>query len=304
MVELDMLCLTQPNREIALPIGVGLTTPEDVFKQCIENDRVAMDDLKLIERGGRDGNGQRAERPDLGVPDHSVYISKATFQRATLATADGRDDRLEAAFSTGTRLDQETKSSLEKKPGLFQYLLTGLGVGAIALLIAEAAIFLTTRPGPVESASAGEPIALVCQESEPTAVLVDRPDYQYQGGSRFYGRLVNGKPADGRGTMLYASGNRYDGEYREGQRNGCGTFTFKNGRRYVGEFKDDVFSGRGVWTFENGDRYVGDFKYSKCHGKGKFIFADGTSQSGTWRRGNLIGGDLSCDRGSVDLPDS
>ena len=120
-------------------------------------------------------------------------------------------------------------------------------------------------------------------------------------GTRFYGKFEAGQPLDGWGSMLYANGNRYDGEYRDGTRNGCGTFTFSNGRRYVGEFSNDLFSGRGVWMLENGDRYIGDFEFNKCNGEGMFIFVDGTSKSGIWQQGRLVDSDLMCDSPSADL---
>ncbi|MEO1401463.1 MAG: pentapeptide repeat-containing protein [Cyanobacteria bacterium J06635_1] len=184
-----------------------------------------------------------------------------------------------------------------------------LGAGAIAFFTAAIAIYLTTRSGaatPVGTASPDQAkqLEMVCNESELTPVVTADPDYRYQDGTRFYGQFIEGKPADGRGTMIYTSGNRYDGKYVKGRRNGCGTFTFTNGRRYVGEFKDDLFSGRGTWFLENGDRYVGDFEYNNCNGEGVFIFADGSSKSGIWQQGRLVGSELSCDRGPTDLPDS
>ncbi|MEM9266951.1 MAG: pentapeptide repeat-containing protein [Cyanobacteria bacterium P01_F01_bin.13] len=179
-----------------------------------------------------------------------------------------------------------------------------LAVGAIALVIPT--LYLTLRPRPPKfvTPDGTVTIQLVCNEPDVTPLNADQPDHTYQNGTQFYGKFGDGKPANGRGSMLYANGNRYDGEYRDGQRNGCGTFTFTNGRRYVGEFDDDLFSGRGMWILENGDRYIGDFEFNKCNGEGVFIFADGTSKSGIWQQGRLVDGDLTCDRTPIDLPDS
>ena len=144
-------------------------------------------------------------------------------------------------------------------------------------------------------------IQLVCNEPDVVPLVTDAPSHTYQNGTRFYGKFEAGQPLDGWGSMLYANGNRYDGEYRDGTRNGCGTFTFSNGRRYVGEFSNDLFSGRGVWMLENGDRYIGDFEFNKCNGEGVFIFVDGTSKSGIWQQGRLVDSDLMCDSPSADL---
>ncbi|MEM7066041.1 MAG: pentapeptide repeat-containing protein [Cyanobacteria bacterium P01_B01_bin.77] len=144
-------------------------------------------------------------------------------------------------------------------------------------------------------------IQLVCNEPDITPLEANTPDHTYQNGIQFYGQFDDGQPADGRGSMLYPNGNRYDGEYLGGQRNGCGTFVFENGRRYVGQFHNDLFSGRGMWTLENGDRYIGDFEFNKCNGEGVYIFADGTSKSGIWQQGRLVDGDLTCDSAGVDM---
>ncbi len=41
------------------------------------------------------------------------------------------------------------------------------------------------------------------------------------------------------GTMTWADGDKYVGEFKNGKRNGQGTYIFADGDKYVGEFKDD-----------------------------------------------------------------
>ncbi|MBX2863123.1 MAG: pentapeptide repeat-containing protein [Leptolyngbyaceae cyanobacterium MAG.088] len=177
-------------------------------------------------------------------------------------------------------------------------------VGSIAL--STTALYLALRPKSPKfvTPDGTVTIQLVCNEPDVTPLSAQVPEHVYQNGTRFYGPFKDGKPATGRGSMLYSNGNRYDGEYRNGQRNGCGTFTFDNGRRYVGEFHNDLFSGRGVWMLENGDRYIGDFEFNKCNGEGVYMFADGTSKSGIWQQGRLVDGDVTCDHHAIDLPKS
>ena len=38
------------------------------------------------------------------------------------------------------------------------------------------------------------------------------------------------------GTYTYANGDRYDGEWTDGKRNGMGTYTWANGQKFVGQF--------------------------------------------------------------------
>lgn len=176
-------------------------------------------------------------------------------------------------------------------------------LGAIAI---AAALYFALRPKSPKfvTPDGTVTIQLVCDEPDIApieAIEVAEPDHTYQNGIQFYGQFDDGQPANGRGSMIYPNGNRYDGEYRNGQRNGCGTFVFDNGRRYVGQFENDLFSGRGVWTLENGDRYIGDFEFNKCNGEGVYIFADGTSKSGIWQQGRLVDGDLTCDSADADM---
>ncbi|MEO0805733.1 MAG: pentapeptide repeat-containing protein [Cyanobacteria bacterium J06643_4] len=128
--------------------------------------------------------------------------------------------------------------------------------------------------------------------------------YQYEDGSVYYGKVERGQPADGAGTMVYATGNRYDGEYKQGRREGCGTFSYTNGRRYIGQFAKDKFNGQGTWILENGERYIGSFENNQCSGQGTFVFLNGEVKSGIWQEGELVGAELSCERGSLRVPTS
>ena len=49
--------------------------------------------------------------------------------------------------------------------------------------------------------------------------------------------------------------------------NGYGTFTWSNGDKYVGEFKDGNLDGQGTGTFADGHKYVGEFKDGLEHGQ-------------------------------------
>ncbi len=53
------------------------------------------------------------------------------------------------------------------------------------------------------------------------------------------------------GVYTYANGNKYEGEYENGKRNGYGTFTFADGEKYVGEFKNGNYHGQSIYTFAN-----------------------------------------------------
>ena len=67
-----------------------------------------------------------------------------------------------------------------------------------------------------------------------------------------------------------------------------GTLTFANGAKYVGEWKDDKRHGQGTATFANGEKYVGEFKEDKYHGQGTYTFANGTKSVGYFMDGQYI----------------
>ena len=91
------------------------------------------------------------------------------------------------------------------------------------------------------------------------------------------------------GTLTYASGNKYVGEFKDDKRNGQGTFTFADGAKYVGEHKDNNYNGQGIYTFRNGNKYVGEWKGGKPNGYGSEISADGNKYLGEFKDGNRTG---------------
>lgn len=180
----------------------------------------------------------------------------------------------------------------------------GLGITAIATLTYQLNLLKVlnlpraTQVTPTVSPTV-TPISLpslLCGEPSPPTLPSKEWDYEYPNGTRYYGPMKEGRPIDGQVIMVFPSGNRYDGEIRGGKRMGCGTYTFASGKRYIGQFKNDRFEGQGMWILQNGDRYIGTFQNNQCQGQGVFIFANGSSKRGMWQDGNLIDGDLSCNR--------
>lgn len=189
----------------------------------------------------------------------------------------------------------------------------GLGSAAAIALLGLTVLSRSNSPNPaslepsLEQSAAPSTqqlssVSLPCQDVKVTTTLLGSAAHRYKNGIIYYGDFIEGKPADGKGTMIYPSGNRYDGEYKDGDRSGCGVFDFSNGRRYIGQFKADQFNGKGTWILETGERYIGEFKSNRCEGKGIFIFFNGSSKSGIWEKGKLLNDDLSCDQGGLNLP--
>jgi len=85
------------------------------------------------------------------------------------------------------------------------------------------------------------------------------------------------------GTLTYASGDKYVGEFGNNKYDGQGTFTFASGHKYIGGFENNKYDGQGTLTYPGGDKYVGGFENNKRNGQGTFTYADGSVTDGLWK---------------------
>ena len=74
---------------------------------------------------------------------------------------------------------------------------------------------------------------------------------------KYVGEIENEEP-NGQGTLIYSSGIKYVGEWKDGRIIYTST-TFFDGRKYVGEY-NGVPNGQGTMIFENGHKYEGEWK--------------------------------------------
>ena len=95
-------------------------------------------------------------------------------------------------------------------------------------------------------------------------------------------RGADGKP-EGRGVMVYASGDMYEGEWRAGKREGQGTVRYAIGDVYEGQYKADKKDGRGTFRYAIGDVYEGEWRAGDREGQGKFRSANGDEYEGQYK---------------------
>ena len=112
--------------------------------------------------------------------------------------------------------------------------------------------------------------------------------YTFLNGDKYVGDFKNGE-SHGQGTYTFANGDKYVGDYKNGSYNGKGTFTYVVGHKYVGDFKNGKITGQGTYTYPNGNKYVGGFKNSLSEGFGSFTFANGKKYIGEWKKNKLNG---------------
>ena len=65
---------------------------------------------------------------------------------------------------------------------------------------------------------------------------------------------------EGRGKYTYPLGEKYEGEWKNGEYHGQGTFTLPDGEKYEGEWKNGEYHGQGTETWSDGQKYVGKWK--------------------------------------------
>jgi hypothetical protein len=94
---------------------------------------------------------------------------------------------------------------------------------------------------------------------------------------------------DGNGTQEYAEGNRYTGNFSNGERTGNGTFEWVNGEKYEGNWEHGEMAGNGTFYWANKDRYEGTFTNGHITGTGSYFFANGNRYEGPVKDGTPLG---------------
>jgi len=135
----------------------------------------------------------------------------------------------------------------------------------------------------------------------------------------FGDECVEGDCVDGKGTMVFATGHKYTGEFKDGVRHGEGIMQMPGGRKivsvwvnneirtgtysapdgvvYEGQWEFRERNGQGTLTFPDGRKYVGEFKSGQRHGKGTMTWPDGRTYVGDFSRGTRTG------QGKMTYPD-
>ena len=127
----------------------------------------------------------------------------------------------------------------------------------------------------------------------------------------FADECIEGDCVNGKGTMIYSTGHKFTGNFRDGMRHGEGvlilpgdrklvgvwvdneiregTITFPDGTSYTGQWMFRERNGQGTLTFPDGRKYIGEFKSGQRHGKGTIIYPDGRKYSGDFKFGERTG---------------
>jgi len=118
-----------------------------------------------------------------------------------------------------------------------------------------------------------------CQGNDVTQFDNCMISIEYPSGDKYEGEFKDGL-YHGQGTYFTANGDTYVGEFKNAKYHGEGTYTFADGRTYVGEFNEDAFHGKGTYTNEFGDQFIGQFTNNSLNGKGTINYANGDKYVG------------------------
>jgi hypothetical protein len=113
---------------------------------------------------------------------------------------------------------------------------------------------------------------------------------EYAGKSENNYGCISGDCNNGYGTYAFESGDKFQGNFKNGAYQGEGTYYFANGDKYVGQYWENKRNGKGTYTFStDGRKYIGDWKDDLYEGTGTMYYSNGTIQAGTWKNGSFVG---------------
>jgi hypothetical protein len=105
---------------------------------------------------------------------------------------------------------------------------------------------------------------------------------QFKSGQVWEGEWKEGDRDDGQGKVLKKDGSiLYEGELKRDKYHGKGKLKCSDGTSYDGDFINGLFDGKGTIFYKDGSIcYEGEFKKGTKDGKGKLTYADGKSYEG------------------------
>ena len=179
----------------------------------------------------------------------------------------------------------------KKKQGQLSFFFGVVGAVIVTILLIAVIIWAKVIDDPSSNPSSNP-------SSEPTDFIFQK-NMTYSGGTYTgYVDQVHKEP-NGNGTMEYFNGDRYIGEWENGQRHGDGEMLYANGDVYSGEWAFGAKNGYGVYTWSDGRVYEGNYKNDLRDGKGEYRGWTGfTTVHGGWKGtyygtsvGNIFEGD-------------
>ena len=94
---------------------------------------------------------------------------------------------------------------------------------------------------------------------------------------------------------------KYDGEIKNGLKNGYGKYYWEDGNKYEGEWKDNVLHGIGTYYWKSGAKYEGGLIKGEKNGKGIYYLKNGHKlYEGEWEKDIKHGNGKLYDNGNIE----
>ncbi len=113
--------------------------------------------------------------------------------------------------------------------------------------------------------------------------------FMWSNGMKYIGYWTNGE-MDTRGVIYNKEGNKvYNGEFKNGFREGKGEIYYPDNEKYVGPVKSNKREGIGIYCFSNGSSWKGNFNNDMKNGVGLFTKKDGGKLYVEFEKDHVIG---------------
>lgn len=100
---------------------------------------------------------------------------------------------------------------------------------------------------------------------------------------------IGGDCKTGKGKLVLFSGDKYEGDVKDGVATGEGKIAYTNGVLYTGSFKNNMPNGTGKIVYTDAGYYEGNFINGKFEGKGSIHYPAGNIYEGDWVNGERTG---------------
>lgn len=99
-------------------------------------------------------------------------------------------------------------------------------------------------------------------------------------------QCLSGDCQEGQSQYRFPNGALYEGKMQEGRLHGWGTLYFANGDVYRGQWNKNKREGQGILNTADGLSYQGTFFQNQLHGEGRVYDQNGGYFEGLWHDGN------------------
>eukprot|EP01025_Chloroclados_australasicus_P032684 TRINITY_DN3312_c1_g1_i2.p2 TRINITY_DN3312_c1_g1~~TRINITY_DN3312_c1_g1_i2.p2 ORF type:complete len:868 (-),score=148.82 TRINITY_DN3312_c1_g1_i2:719-3133(-) len=111
---------------------------------------------------------------------------------------------------------------------------------------------------------------------------------KFASGDTYDGQWKNNRP-EGEGKYVWVDGSDYVGQWKGGTKHGYGTYRWPSGAVYKGEWFEGYMHGTGRFDAPDGTYYSGGWSYDRKHGLGQKRYANGDNYEGLWKHGRSHG---------------